>query len=299
MSSDAHVDELLRGAVDLSCYSGPSPADRRLDHFEVAREAEAAGMRAIVYKDHWYSVTPVATCLRATYLKDSKLAVHSGVVLNNTVGGLNCYAVEHSLMMGGRIVWMPTLSASNHIRQSYRDTHRVTRQPMKAPTSLNVLTPRWFVKDEVKEILDQIAKFDAVLAAGHLHISEVLPLFEEAKRRGITRLLVSHPQTYVDALSSELKILAEMGAYIELGACDGSATPPPSAAELKATIDVIGLDKSILGFGRGTQSGADMLADARATIRIGLDLGYAPPDVRQMVSLNPSRLLGIDGDRSR
>ena len=31
-------------------------------------------------------------------------------MLNNVVGGLNPYAVEHTAAMGGKIVWMPTLA---------------------------------------------------------------------------------------------------------------------------------------------------------------------------------------------
>src|SRR3546814_5522009 len=47
----------------------------------------------------------------------------SGVALNNSVGGINRYAVDHSIKLGGRIVWMPTFSAANHIEQHRRDAH--------------------------------------------------------------------------------------------------------------------------------------------------------------------------------
>ena len=42
--------------------------------------------------------------------------------------------------------------------------------------------------DPVKEILDIIAAHDAVLCGGHLHISEMYPLFEEADKRAWTTL---------------------------------------------------------------------------------------------------------------
>ena len=123
----------------------------------------------------------------------------SGVPLNNSTGGLNPYAVEHGLQLGARLVWMPTFSAANHIRQGHRHTILPTKSKMLPPTALTVVTDRGELKDEVKQILDLIAANDAVLSGGHLHISEMWPLFEEAKARGVTRMLVNHPTFVIDA----------------------------------------------------------------------------------------------------
>src|SRR3546814_7765368 len=68
----------------------------------------------------------------------------SGVALNNSVGGINRYAVDHSIKLGGRIVWMPTFSAANHIEQHRRDAHFDDKFPtpqekLPQPTSLRAL----------------------------------------------------------------------------------------------------------------------------------------------------------------
>jgi hypothetical protein len=60
------ISALLHGAIDLHCHSGPSVMPRRLNHVEAIREGEAAGLRAILFKDHYYSVTPVAELLKET-----------------------------------------------------------------------------------------------------------------------------------------------------------------------------------------------------------------------------------------
>jgi hypothetical protein len=52
------ADELLKGAVDLRCHSGPSIMPRKLDHIELIGDAEAAGLHAVLFKDHW-SATPL------------------------------------------------------------------------------------------------------------------------------------------------------------------------------------------------------------------------------------------------
>ena len=51
------VDNLLIGAVDLHCHSGPSPMPRRITHAEAARQADASsaststGQRARLARD--------------------------------------------------------------------------------------------------------------------------------------------------------------------------------------------------------------------------------------------------------
>ena len=55
------------------------------------------------------------------------------------------------------------------------------------------------VRDDVKEILDVVAKNDMALASGHIHVSETWIVFEEAQRRGVKRLIFTHPEDIVDA----------------------------------------------------------------------------------------------------
>ncbi len=96
-----------------------------------------------------------------------KLELLTGVPLNNTVGGLNPYAVEHGFKLNARLVWMPTFSAANHIRHSHRKNYLATREAMLKPKGLTIVTDTGELLDEVKVILDQIAQYDAVLSAGH------------------------------------------------------------------------------------------------------------------------------------
>lgn len=57
------ITQLLKGAIDLHCHSGPSVMPRCLNRVDAIREGEAAGLRAILFKDHYYSVTTVAALL--------------------------------------------------------------------------------------------------------------------------------------------------------------------------------------------------------------------------------------------
>jgi hypothetical protein len=201
---EQRIDNLLVGAIDPHVHSGPSIAPRSLDHLELAREASKAGLAAVVTKDHDYAGVMTAALI-AKHFPDLTTKVYSSIVLNNVVGGLNPYAVEHTAAMGGKIVWMPTLAAANHLRweKTSNWSHPASTQKMRPVTVVPVLNDDGTVRDDVKEILDIVAKSDMTLASGHLHVSETWLVFEEAKRRGVNRLRIS--STHLSTTSAALQ----------------------------------------------------------------------------------------------
>ncbi|MGZ3410554.1 MAG: DUF6282 family protein [Xanthobacteraceae bacterium] len=290
------IDRLMRGAIDLHCHSGPSVMPRALNHVDAIREAQAAGMHAVLFKDHYYSVTPVVELLKET-MPDLHITLLSGVPLNNTVGGFNPYAVEHGIKLGAKIIWMPTFSSANHLRHEHHHTILPTKSKMLRPTGLTVVTEKSELKEELKPILDQIAENDIVLSAGHLHVSEIFPLFEEAKKRGVKRMLVNHPTFVIDASLSDIKELAGMGAYIEHSFCmfiNETYNKKFTSAQLKQLIDVAGVDRTILGSDLGQINNPRPVAGFRAVIQLCLGLGYSEDDIRKMISLNCCALVGLD-----
>lgn len=293
---DETISQLLIGAIDLHCHSGPSVMPRRLNHVEAIREAEAAGMRAILFKDHYYSVSPVAELLKETL--PTKVDLLTGVPLNNTVGGLNPYAVEHGFKLNARLVWMPTFSAANHIRHSHRKNYLATKDAMLKPKALTVVNDSGELLDEVKIILDQIAQYDAVLSAGHLHISEIWPLFDEAKARGVKRLLVNHPTFLIDASISDITELAKMGAMLEHSSCMWAGVQNKSgkytADGLNSLIEAGGVDNTIIGSDLGQEGNPTPVEGLKYVIGMVLDLGYSDSDIRKMIGGNAARLMGMD-----
>ena len=251
---EARVDALLKGAIDMHCHSGPSVMPRRLDHIEALEEASSAGMRALLFKDHYYSATP-ATELLNKHFKHLGVTMLSGVPLNNSTGGLNIYAVEHGIKLGARLVWMPTFSSANHINAhkkdaEFKDKFPQTKKKMLDPVPLGILDAKGHLLPEVGPILDMIAENDVVLSSGHLHISECWPLFEEAKKRGVKRLLCNHPSYVVDASLDDIRRLAGMGVYCEHSMCmfvPGSKFHFYQPAELDAMIKAATPEKTILG----------------------------------------------------
>jgi len=84
------LPDFLEGAVDLHVHSAPDVDQRRFDDIELAREAAGSGMDAILIKSHQNSTVERAF-LVSRMVRD--VHVYGGLVLNDTVGGLNGAAV--------------------------------------------------------------------------------------------------------------------------------------------------------------------------------------------------------------
>jgi hypothetical protein len=298
---EQRIDALLVGAVDPHIHSGPSIAPRAIDHVEMLREASKAGYAAIVTKDHDYS-SVMTTALIRKHFPELKTKLYPSIVLNNVVGGLNPYAVEHTAALGGKIVWLPTLAAENHLRWQAQAqwTHPASTDRMRPVTPIKVLNDdKKTLLDETKEILDIVAKSDMVLASGHLHVSETWIVFEEAKRRGVKRLVFTHPEDIVDASLNDVKGIAAMGAFVEHSLCmflDGCKFKSREAEDLKNQIEAGGVGQTILASDLGQVGTFAPLDGMRRGIKLCMDLGFNDDDIRQMVSTNTARALGIEAD---
>lgn len=294
------VEQLLVGAIDPHVHTGPSMAPRALDHLELARQASEVGMTAIVTKDHDYSGVMTATLI-ASHHPELTTKVYSSIVLNNVVGGLNPYAVEHTAAMGGKIVWLPTLSAEHHLEWEKNSgiAHPATTQKMRPATAVPVVDANGRLLDETKEVLDVVARTGMTLASGHLHVSQTWLVFEEAQRRGVDKLVLTHPEDIVNASLNDVKGIASMGAYVEHSLSffvDGSKFKSRSAEDLRGHIEAAGVDNTIMCSDLGQVGLIPPIDGLREGIQMCIDLGYDDDDIKKMFSLNTARVLGIEAD---
>lgn len=294
------VSRLLKGAIDPHVHSGPSIAPRGVDHLELMREYSAAGFAAAVTKDHDYSGVMTAELIKRHH-PELTAKIYSSIVLNNVVGGFNPYAVEHTAAMGGKVVWMPTLAAENHLKweKSSNWVHPASTQKMRPASGVPVFNDDKSIRDEVKEVIDVIAKNDMVMASGHLHVSETWILFEEAKRRGVKRMTLTHPEDIVDASMNDVQGIAGMGAFVEHSLCmfiEGSKFKTQPSEDLRRHIDAAGVDQTVLASDLGQTGTISPLEGMRRGVKLCIDLGYSDADIKKMVSTNAARMLGIEAD---
>jgi hypothetical protein len=297
-SKSSRINAILQGAIDPHVHSGPSIAPRAVDHLDLVRELSQAGFDAVVTKDHDYAGVATAALIRKHH-PELRTKIFSGVVLNNVVGGINPYAVEHTAAMGGKIVWMPTLAAENHLRweKTASWSHPASTQKMRPASPVPVLDANKKVRDDVKEVLDVIAKNDMVLASGHIHVSETWLVFEEAQRRGVKRLVFTHPEDIVGASMNDVQGIASMGAFVEHSLCmflEGSKFKTCSGEDLKRHIEAAGIDQTILCSDLGQVGVFSPLEGFRRGVALCMDLGYGDAEIHKMVATNTKRTLGLD-----
>ena len=295
----AGVDEevaarLLRGAIDLHVHSGPSTMPRQIDHLQAAEEAKAAGMRGLLFKDHHYSVAPFIPLLDRL-IASSDFSMFGGLVLNNSTGGFNPYVVDAQIKMGAKLVFMPTAQAANHIRSAHRKSRLVSNVQLMNSPALSVVDELGNVLDTVKQILDKIAEFDVILSSGHLHVWEIWKLFEEARSRGVKRLLINHPMYGLHFTYADIADFAKMGAIVEqsAGLYIDSRFNVCSPEELKEHIEAAGVANSSIGSDLGQVDNPTPVEGMRQAIKLCLALGFSEADVTTMVATNPARLVGL------
>ena len=184
-------------------------------------------------------------------LVDTPVKFYSGIALNNANGGINPYAVDHAASIGGKIVWLPTLSAKNHLEQEEGQgkIFPKTAKKMLKEKPLSGLDANGEILDEMLQVLDIIAEADIILAGGHLPASELIQIFEEGRKRGVKKMIVNHPTFIVGCTRRRhARALVEIGAYMEHSIsmwCEGSGKLF-EPQDLKHYIDVAGVDHTVL-----------------------------------------------------
>jgi hypothetical protein len=193
--------------TDLHAHASPSLLPRHGDDAATVAAERAAGFDVVVLKAHEGS-----TVERAAIAGDG---VYGGIVLNSPVGGANPDAVEVAARLGGRVVWMPTVSSRTHRAGAASPELSVHRGFELGPVDVvddGVLRPEWHA------VLDVVAAHDLLLASGHLSAAETVVLFTEARRRGVRRLLVNHPlMAFLGWDAGSAALLRSLDAYLELG----------------------------------------------------------------------------------
>jgi len=284
--------ELLREAIDLHVHVGPDIVDRLLDSVQLAEQGRAVGMRGFLLKSHYVPTAPLAALTRRLV---PEVETMGSLALNSSVGGLNPSAVEISLKLNARLIWMPTTSARNHVEYYSEVRHPLlSLEPMER--SISVLKPSGELLPECMEILGLIADHGAVLATGHLSVPEIEALVEEARRQGVENIIITHPlDKMTDMGLEEQRRMARRNAFLEhtwLSAMPiWRVTSPEAIAE---AVKTAGADHCILTTDFGQAHHPSPVEGLRFFARTLLELGIDESSIRKMICDNPHKLLGLE-----
>lgn len=270
--------ESLKGAIDLHLHAGPDVRERKLSYFEAALQAKDEGMKAILIKSHFTITADIASLIQIL-LKD--ILVFGGITLNYAVGGLNPVAVETAIKLGAKQIWMPTLDAANH------------RQYEKKRGGISILKKNGALKNEVFQILEILSKKDVILSTGHVSSEEACLLIKEAKKKGILRILVTHPDHFLIQMPVELqKELAREGVFFDR-CFPTKETSPLSIKEMGERIKKVGVDTTVLTSDLGQPENPFPVVGLKNYIHELTALGFSDQEIDQMIKINPAILLNI------
>lgn len=294
--TEADVAPLMKGAIDIHCHGYPEAlVDTGWDFAEICRADYDAGMRAICCKSHHADTAPMAYFVQQIMDRyaldqgrDDRFFVFGGVVLNYSAGGLNPVAVKTSLKLGARCIWLPSHDAAHH------------RQVLGEPGGIEILTPDGELVPELYPIFDLVAEHGAILDTCHLGTRERFAVIEEARKAGVERVLITHPQFSVNRATPEQQAhMADLGAYVGLymyGTVPHFNNPGCDREEMLEVIRKVGAERLVLSTDHGSMLLPPPVEGMKLYIRLLLALGVGPAEIETMVKRNPAWLLGLDDD---
>ena len=209
MADEAAVKELVRGAYDMHIHSEPDVLPRKFNDIVLAEHAIEAGMAGVVLKSHYICTADRASLINQMF---PEIRAFGGLVLNNSMGGMNPLAVEVAGRLGNKVVWMPTVDAENEVKNITGENVDGKPQPYWM-TIARAMRAKGIAGDPVKVVVDGkvthaaiqcmevIAEYDMILATGHISPEEMLPVVKAAREAKVNRVVITHPEfpaTYLD-----------------------------------------------------------------------------------------------------
>lgn len=291
---DANLKQLIKEAIDMHVHIGPELIPRKYSASSLAR-SERGKLGGAVVKSHFYP-----TVFATAAIRERGFTLIPGLVLNNFVGGLNPEAVYATSLLadGPFVVWLPTISAEQFLRQSeyevapeWAGAKGIAARPSDAVVPARVssngtLTPA------ATRVIAAIARTGAVLATGHISPYETELVADYARRCGVRAVIVTHPiYQRINMPLDVQKKLAAAGCYIEqsysMYSIDGI-----SMQEIAIQIKEVGADSVILSSDVGQRFSASpgeaLLQFASLLMREGITIA----ELERMLVVNPRKILG-------
>ena len=279
------VDALVEGSIDLHAHFGPdSKIDRSVDLTTLLETATALKMRGVALKSKDYPTQPYAYLGKQQFPDIEPLGA---LCLDHDVGGMNPDAVKTSGRLGARIVWLPTFSST-------MDMGLVGR----ADLGISCFDREGELTKDTIAVLEQIKRYDMVLATGHISNEETMAAVRKAKDMDMKRIIITHPITAHRGGTPTMDVMKEyasMGCYIEH--CLIGLMPRTQAItgeELADAIRELGPQHCIMSSDFGQLWNPPPASGMKMFIALMLAQGLTDEEVEVMVKTNPASVSGLD-----
>ena len=271
-------------------HTAPGAFPRHDTDFSAARKAQQHDMRAVVTKNHHFE-----TASRAMNVRDEVgFDMRGGITLNEWVGGLNHHAVDGVSNFNADIVWMPTITAANHLENAAVQMFEAEEDEK---SGLSVLGKDGHLTQETLDVLDRIAEHDMVIGLSHLSPEESIALVDEATDRGVEEFLVQHPHAnFLNYTHDQMRTITDLGAtlefhYICMSEMMGNAATIDDYVD---AVDVVGPENAVMATDGGATANPPAVEQFKNFIRDMLDAGVSEADIEMMIKDNPKRIFDLD-----
>lgn len=284
------IDHLVTGAVDTHMHTAPGAFPRHDTDFSAARKAQQEGMRAIVTKNHHFE-----TASRAKIARDELgFDIFGGVTLNEWVGGLNSHATDGVANFDADIVWMPSITARNHLENA---DVTMFESEEEEKSGLTVLDEDGDLNADAAAVLDSIAEHGFVIGLSHLSPEEAITLVNEATDRGIEEFLVQHPHAnFLNYTESQMQTITDLGATLEFHYICTTEMMGNAATidDYVAAVDAVGPENAVMATDGGATANPPAMEQFKRFIREMLDAGISDNEIETMIKENPKRIFNLD-----
>ena len=286
----ATADGLLRGAWEVHVHSSPDSTPRSVDDVELVTQARDAGLAGLVLKCHNNPTTGRAYILEKLF---PPIRVFGSVCLNGYTGGINPEAAEVAIKMGAKVVWMPTVSALNQHRFAEQKPEIRHVGGGTRSAGITVFQNDGRLKPEALEVFALVRDADVVLSTGHLSAEETVAVAREARKMGVKRVLLSHPDSpMVGVPVAAQQELAALGCYFDrCYAVIMSRIAPITLERQLEIIRQVGVETTILTSDYGQPHNPKPVDGFREYLGRLLGLGVTTREIETMVKKNPEQLL--------
>ena len=201
-----------------------------------------------------------------------------------------------ALKMGAKQVWMPTVHADYFVKNKDHVANLATEIGDDVQ-GLTLINEDGTLKKELYEIFELIKEGNAILATGHVTKEEAKIAVREAAKKGVKKILVTHPAaTFVHYSIDDMKEILDLGAtFLEHTWNDVTrqVSHPLKISVLFDVIKAVGAAHSIMSTDAGQWLNPPAAQQMGIYIKEAVKSGISAKDVRTMVADNPARILGI------
>ena len=278
----------LEGAIDTHVHSAPDVRERKMSDLDLVDAAVSRSVRAIVIKSHHVPTVGRAAIAneycRRIYGDMTGFQMFGGITLNQFVGGLNPWAVETALKMGGKIVWLPTV-------HSEQQTKRENKEGAVICVRDGNVVP------ELVSIMKLVKEHDAALATAHLSPYDIFTIVEKAKNLGLEKIVINHPESNLVGLRLEeqKRLALDYGAKLERCYAQpiGGGKYKSNLEDNVLAMNEIGSEHLIIATDAGQTQNPYWYESFGESIRYMAEHGASEEDLDAMVKRNPAYILGI------